>query len=77
MDRSKIQNANRFGLIDKYWIDGLQYLLEFEDKNVLVVCNYELKKCELLDIIRSIIKIDNKLYIDELSECWILRDEYF
>lgn len=77
MDRSKIQNANRFGLIDKHWIDGLQYLLEFEGKTVLVVCNYELKKCELLDIIRSIIKIDNKLCIDELSECWILRDEYF
>lgn len=77
MDRTNIENDNKCGLIDKHWIDGLQYLLEFENQNFLVVCNYDLKKCKLLDIIRSIIKIDKKVRIDELSECWILRYEYF
>ncbi|EPI38515.1 hypothetical protein [Enterococcus faecalis] len=73
----KIQNDQKYGLIDEYWIDGLQYLLEVENKNFFVVCEYELKKYELIAIIRSIFKIVNKVCIDELSECWILRDEYF
>lgn len=69
------------GLIDKYWIDGLEYVIEVNEKNkeynpVLVICKYDTDKNELLKSMESIISSDKKIIIDELADCWMLKKEY-
>lgn len=66
------------GLIDKYWIDGLEYVIEVNEKNkeynpVLVICKYDTDKNELLKSMESIISSDKKIIIDELADCWMLK----
>ena len=53
------------GLIDKYWIDGLEYVIEVNEKNkeynpVLVICKYDTDKKELLKSMESIISSEKK-----------------
>ncbi|WP_368561110.1 hypothetical protein [Enterococcus faecalis] len=76
LDRTKIDNVSKYGLIDKHWIDGLQYILEFENQILSVVCNYDLEESKLVDIISTFIRIDKIISIEEISECWILRNVY-
>lgn len=76
MDRTKIENINKCGLIDKHWIDGLQYILELENQSLSVVCNYDLEESKLVDIISTFIRIDKIISVEEISECWILRNVY-
>ena len=52
-------------LIDKYWIDGLEYVIEVHEENkecnpIIVICKYDTDKKELLKSMESIISSEKK-----------------
>lgn len=68
-------------LIDKYWIDGKEYVIEVNEKNnennqVLVISQHDTNINELLKNLESLISSDKKIIIDELADCWILKKNY-
>lgn len=69
------------GLIDKYWIDTIEYVIEVEYeskkyKTILIICDYEMSKFELMRKIEPVFKYKN-IRIDELADCWLLKEEYY
>ena len=81
LEEKESRNGCSKGLIDKYWIDGLEYVLVFEEekdpfKHLLIVSLHDTNKYELLTSIASVVPIKNNTIIDELNDCWILRKEY-
>ncbi|MFG5428347.1 hypothetical protein ACFJYZ_08320 [Enterococcus faecalis] len=73
VDESNQEQIERAGLIDKYWLDTLVYVIEFEDILLLVVCEYDMNKDELRRWVESNISVKGDLFIEEVSECWFLR----
>lgn len=78
MNDTEKPKKNINGLIDKYWIDGIQYVVALKEKNyeynsLLVICKYDTSKYELFSSIKPVFSTNKKIIIDELADCWILR----
>ncbi|MBO0437950.1 hypothetical protein [Vagococcus fluvialis] len=68
------ENSNK---IDEHWIDGKTYLIEYkkdtEKHCLVVVLDYTLEKEVIIDYLEHNLLINEILFMDELSNCWIKK----
>lgn len=72
---------NMEGRIDKYWFDGTVFLAimewnSFAEESITLVCESNFNKEMLKNRVRGLFLNDKELLIDELEDCWILREKY-
>lgn len=78
-DLQKTDNSNR---IDKYWIDGILCAMTIVKKNGHYNYMYIVTELDTLESsgqtnFKVTLGEEGLLYLEELEDCWILRDEYY
>lgn len=71
-----------YNKIDRYWIDGilkvLSIVVETGDYNYLyIVIEWDKLELNEYEDFNTTLDTGEKLYLEELGECWVLRDKYY
>ncbi len=76
------QKPDNFNKIDKYWIDGILYVMTIVKKNghynyIYIVTELDTLESNGQTNLKVTLGQERLLYLEELEDCWILRDEYY
>ncbi|EGO8506350.1 hypothetical protein EJW97_14110 [Enterococcus faecalis] len=71
-----------YNIIDKYWIDGVLKIFSISDGTgnynyLYIVTEWDKSESNEYGDFNTTLNTGEKLYLEELGECWVLRDQYY